>query len=215
MRLLHARDAFGGGEQTEKTDVTGPCILEHRDSRRRGIAGGQHRIDHNREALAKLFRHLEVVFHGLQRCLVPVEPDKTHARRGDQFQHAVEQAVARAQNRDERQFAPGQDWRVHFHKRRVDGAGGHWQFARDLIGEQLADFAQELAEDGCGGFLLPHQGQFVLNERVIDDGEIRKHDGPLALRCNPSFQKTPPRATLRCRHAIGIARRGAAVQARA
>jgi hypothetical protein len=86
-------------------------------------------------------RDLGVVLHGLERRLVAVEPDVADARRGDQLEHAVEQPVARAQDRDEDELLAQQDGRLHRGQRRLDGPGGHRQIPRDLVGEQQRDLA--------------------------------------------------------------------------
>ena len=40
---------------------------------------------------------------------------------------------------------------------------------RDLVAEQHSDFVQELSEAFRRTFFLPHQGQLVLYQRMIDD----------------------------------------------
>ena len=42
-----------------------------------------------------------------------------------------------------------------------------------------ADLAEHLAELGGGRFDRPHQGQFVLNQRMVDDDGLAGHGAPL------------------------------------
>ena len=172
MRLFHPLHALGRGQKTEEADVLGACLLQKVNRRRRGIAGGQHGIDDDGHTVFKLGRNLEVILHRLERLGIAVEPDKPHPRGGDQLENTVEQTIARPQDRDERELLAYDHRRVHFAQGRLDALGGHRQLAGDLIGQKQADLAQKLTEGGGRGILLAHQGQLVLNQRVIDDGQM-------------------------------------------
>ena len=133
------------------------------------MTGREHRIEHDREALADIARQLAVVLHRLQRCGVAIQADMADARGRNQIEHAVEQAVARAQDRDQAQFLRRQHGRLDRRERRFDRLGFERQIACDLVREQRADLAQQAAEIRRRGFLAPHQGQLVLHQRVVDD----------------------------------------------
>ena len=51
----------------------------------------------------------------------------------------------------------------------------HRQVAGDLVGEEQADLAQELAEAGGRGVALAHERQLVLDQRVVDDRQVLGH----------------------------------------
>src|ERR1041384_1789844 len=66
----------------------------------RGAARGEHRVEHERIALAVAeLRQLHEVLDRLQRLLVAVEADETDARARDQREDAVEPAQAGAGTR--------------------------------------------------------------------------------------------------------------------
>ena len=117
---LHAGDAFRGGEEAEEADVGGAGLLEQRHGGDGGVAGGEHRVERDGDALVEVGRDLGVVLHRLQRGLVAVEADEADARRGDELEHAVEQAVAGAQDRDERELLALEDRGLHLGQRRLD-----------------------------------------------------------------------------------------------
>ena len=94
------------------------------------------------------------------------------AGRRHEGQHAVEEADAGAQDRREDQLLAG-DLR-----RRPSSVSGvsisirlERQVAGDLVAEQHADLVEELAEALRRALLVPHQGQLVLHQRMIDDGD--------------------------------------------
>ena len=93
------------------------------------------------------------------------------AGRGDEVEHAFEEAVAGPEDRGEDRLLALQDGRLHLGQRRLDGRGGERQVAGHLIGEEQRDLAQELAEMRGRRILVAHQREFVLHEGVIDDGD--------------------------------------------
>ena len=92
------------------------------------------------------------------------------ARRGHQVQHAVENAVAGAQDGDEAELLAGELRRQHGLERRVGRDAGERQVAGDLVGEQQADLADEMAELRGGRVPVAQQGQLVLDQRMVDHG---------------------------------------------
>ena len=88
-------------------------------------------------------------------------------------QHAVEDAVAGAQDRDEHDLLAVE------HAARSCGVSGVSivtscvrHVARDLVGQQHADLAEQVAEGRVLVLLRAHQGQLVLHQRVIDDVDL-------------------------------------------
>ena len=55
--------------------------------------------------------------------------------------------------------------------------GGHRQPTCHLIGQQLRDLSQKLAKHRSWRVFVPHDGQFVLHQRVIYDGQMLRHVG--------------------------------------
>lgn len=66
---------------------------------------------------------------------------------------------------------------MHGLQRRFDFDIGQFQIARGLIADQQGDFSQQLAEILGGGVLHAHDGQLMLNQRMIDQGNIRRDHG--------------------------------------
>ena len=103
---------------------------------------------------------------------VAVEADVADPRRRHQVQKPVEQAVAGAQDRDEDQLLALENRRLHLGHRRADRLGGQLQVPQGVETQQVADLPQKLAELRRGRVDRPHQGELVLNQRVIDDGDV-------------------------------------------
>ena len=136
------------------------------------IAGGQHRIDDDDQPILKMRRRLEIVFDRFERLVVAIDADMGDASGRDQVEHAVEQAVAGAQDRDEDQLLALDGGRVHCRHRRLDGDHFQLDVARHLVAHEVGNLAQEPPEPGNGGLLVAHDGQLVLDQRVIDDRHI-------------------------------------------
>ena len=111
-----------------------------------------------------------------------------HPGRGDQLDHGLGHAEAGAQDGDHGHLLAGDGGRVHLLQRRLDALPGHGQIARHLIAHQEGDLLQQLAEEDGGGALVAHDGELVLDQRMIEDMEIRKlaerrcHAAPLIVR---------------------------------
>ena len=112
------------------------------------IGGREHRVDDDHQAVGEVVRRLEEVLVRLQRLGIAIDADMRDARRGDEVEHALEEAVAGAQDRGEDRFLAFEDRGIHFGKRRVDLLGGELQVAGDLVGDQLGDLAKQLTEIG-------------------------------------------------------------------
>jgi hypothetical protein len=95
-----------------------------------------------------------------------------HARPGHHVEHAVEEAVTGAQDGHKHQLLAVDDLAGHGFERGFDLHILQRHVARDLVGHQGAEFAQQAAEAVGAGVFLAHQGQFVLHQRVVDDVDI-------------------------------------------
>src|SRR5690349_21664672 len=117
----------------------------------RRVAGRQHRIDDDAVAVAHLARDLEVVLDGEQRLGVAVQADVPDARRRQDLEHAVEDAVAGAEDRDQHDLLAVEHRRLDRRDRRLDLGHRRRQVAAHLVREQHADLAQEVAEVAGAG----------------------------------------------------------------
>ena len=69
-------------------------------------------------------------------------------------------------------FLPDSRRCVHLLQRRFDPHLFERQVAGDLVGEEQAEFADELAEGASGGFAAAKEGEFVLHQRMGHDDEV-------------------------------------------
>ena len=184
--LRHVALPDGRGQQAHEADGLRVRGLQPRDGGDGGVAGGEHRVEHDRLALVHALGHLEVVLDGLEGVRVAVEAHVAHARAGHDAQHAVEEPVARAHDAHEHGLLAVDDGALHGLERGldVDQLGGH--VPRDLVGHQHADLAQQAAEAARAAVLLAHQRELVLNQRVGDvvdvaHGALERGSGMLPL----------------------------------
>ncbi len=79
---------------------------------------------------------------------------------------------ARAQDQREHQLLAGQNLAtvIALDRRSISTISSR-QIARHLVAEQHADFAQELAKRLGGQSFVADQRQFMLNQRMTDDGD--------------------------------------------
>src|SRR4051794_20495103 len=120
MRLVEVAEALGTRDQAHEADRARARFLEPLDRGDGGIAGGEHRIEHDGVALPHAAGHLEVVLHGAERARVAVEAHMTHARAGYDVQEAVEQARSRTQDRHEDELLAVDEAALHALERRLD-----------------------------------------------------------------------------------------------
>ncbi len=178
MLLLHRRDARRRGDEADELDRLGAELLEAADRGAGRMAGRQHRIDDDDDARGNVVRHLQVVLDGGERFGVTVDADMPDARRGDEVEHAVDEAEPGAQDRHEAQFLAGEDRRHHPRQRRLDLARRQRQIARRLVEDQRRDLAQERTELAGRDVPAANQAQLVLDQRVVDDDDVTVHLSP-------------------------------------
>ncbi|MNT70929.1 hypothetical protein D3C72_2093660 [compost metagenome] len=87
-------------------------------------------------------------------------------------QHAVQKTVACAQDGHQGQLLAVDHFADHLLHGRLDFQVLQRKVACDLIGHQRRQLAQHAAKAVGAGFLAAHQGQFVLNQGVVDDGDF-------------------------------------------
>ena len=180
-----------------------PAAFRRVDGGGGGVAGGEHGVERDGDALGEVGGDLGVVLDRLQRRLVAVEADEADAGGGDELEDAVEEAVAGAQDRDEGELLALEDGGVHLGERGADGLHRHRQVAGDLVGEEEADLAQELAEARGRGVVLAHERELVLDQRVVDDLQVLGHRLLCAGRMRSDLSTATDRKKARTRRLRG------------
>ena len=176
VRRVQGRNAFRRRQQADHLEAAGARFLEPVDRGDGRVAGRQHGIEEDHDAVPEVRRHLEVVRHRRQGAGIAVESHVPDTRRRDEVEHALQQAVPGPQDGHEGQSFARQERRLHGRQRRLDAAGLGGQVAGDFIAEQQGNLAQQLSELLAAGFPLPHQRQLVPYQRMIDDRDVA-HDG--------------------------------------
>jgi hypothetical protein len=85
------------------------------------------------------------------------------------------------EDRGEHKLLAGDLGRLHRRDGRVDLHGLQGQVAGHLVGEQHADLVEELAKALRRAPLVAHEGQLVLHQRVIDDGDAFHAQAPVPV----------------------------------
>ena len=165
------------GHDREEADPPRAGVLERAHGGDGRSARRQHRIEQVEVPLHLGRGNLEVVVHRLERVVVAIQPDVADPRRRDQLRDPLHHAQPRPQDRHEgqllaRDLAPGHalQWRVDLHRLRRQVLGR-------LVGHQGGDLAHELLEVARTGLAVPQDRELVLDERMIEDGEIGKRLG--------------------------------------
>ena len=132
--------------QTKRIDF-GSRLLQPLDRRHRRVAGGQHRVEHDRVALVHAVRHLEVVLDRHQRLRVAVQADVADARAGNHARACRrESRCRRAGSRTNTIFLPSITGLVIVSSGVSISISVRRHVARDLVGHQHADLAEQAAE---------------------------------------------------------------------
>lgn len=96
-----------------------------------------------------------------------------HSGAGHHVGHAVQKAVARTQDGDQHQLFAVNDLAGHGFERCFDlHDPAAACVARDFIGHQRGELAQQAAKAVGAGVFLAHQRELVLDEGMGDDGNV-------------------------------------------
>ncbi len=183
MMAVEGGQPLGTRQQADELDRARVRVPQTVHGRHRGVAGGQHGVDDDRVTALHLLRHLEVVLDGDQRLGIAIQAHVTDPCAGQQAEHAVQDADARPQDRDQHDLLAVQHGRGHAGQRRVDGHRVRAHVPRHLVGQQHADLGEEIAERRCARALHAHQAELVLYQRMVDDVNLTRHEhGLLRLR---------------------------------
>lgn len=104
---------------------------------------------------------------------VAYQPDVSDRSRWHQFEHALEQSVACAQDRNQDRFSFLEKRCLHPGQRRLDGAPYEVQITQDLVADHRCEFTHDPAEGAGSGFPGTQEGEPVLNQGMIDHGDAR------------------------------------------
>src|SRR5256885_6421654 len=179
--LEHAPHALGRGDEAEEADALGAGVLERVYGVRRRAAGREHGVEHEEIARAFTGWDLEIVIDRLEGVVLAVDADVADARRGDELRDALDHAESGAQDRHESQVFSRHPHPPHplepgFHLRGLERA-----VLRDLVGHEHGSLVHELLEVFGRGVFIPQDRKLVLDQGVIEHGEIRKlgvrHEG--------------------------------------
>ncbi len=166
-------------EQAHEADRARPGRAQPAHRRDGGVAGGEHRVEHDHVTLRQVVRHLEVVLHRLERLRIAEEAHVADPRAGQDAQHAVEQPVARAQDRHQHDLLAVEQADGGRRHRRLRGHLVRRQLAGHLVGQQHADLGEQAAELRGAGVPLAHQAELVLDQRVADLHHLPRPGGGL------------------------------------
>ncbi len=169
MFLLELRHPFRRGDQVEALYAPVAELLELGHRVAGAAAGGEHRVDHDRQLLALRRRHLGVVGDRLGRILVALHTEDADLGVGQHAEHRVEHAHAGAEDRHQHDVLV--DERAAGLRHRGDDVDGlHPHVLERLECEKLGDLVHQLAEELRRGRLVAHQGHAVVHERVLKNG---------------------------------------------
>ena len=171
--LVEGAHALGRCDHGHEADVAvvDAVAVEQVDRVGRGIAGGEHRVDQDEEAV-RVRRQPHVVLDRAVGLGVAVEPDVAERRGRQELRQPFRHAEARPQDGHDRGLAAAQEGRVHRRQRRLDGPRIHRQAARDLVADEQRDLAQQRAEQRGPRRLVAQVAQLVLHQRVVDQMEV-------------------------------------------
>ena len=172
----HPPEPLRGGQNRQQADFAHPPCA-HGLQRRAGRApGGQHGVEHQRDAHGMPRREFLVVFHGIPRPLVPVQAEMPDLRLRQEIQDRIHHAQPRAENGHESDAIPDarggrhREGRTHRPAPEREIAGG---FHAEQGGQPLHRAAELLRR--CAA--VPEDGQMVRRQRVIQDHGVRDFHG--------------------------------------
>ncbi len=172
MCLCNRFDAFGCADDIHKTDFLAAAVFEEFDCRHCTAACCEHRVEKNRYAVFDALGQLAIVFVRFEGFFVTVKADMSYVCGGEQSVDAVHHAKTCAENGDDGnriicdhglfgEFEGG----LHH-----DFLGGN--VLERLVDHESGDFFNEFAEFLHAGFFIAKDCDFVLNEGMIENGNV-------------------------------------------
>lgn len=173
---LEGVNSFGGREEAEEDEVADAFFAQAVNGGDSATSGGEHGVGENHLALLDFGWELAVVFLGLKGLWVANEAEVTNGGFGHDVHETVDKSVAGSQNRDETGSGARQPMSGHFFKGGGDGVFFDSEMLGCLIGEEPCGLAKDAAKGGEGSGDVPQDGKLVMNERVVNDGELSHRD---------------------------------------
>jgi hypothetical protein len=168
---VHFLDPFRGGDQADERDRAGAGVLDLRDRGDARVPGREHRVEHDRVALAEVVGQLDVVLDRLERLLVAVHADEADPCARDQRQRPFQHAHACTQDRADRDLLARDALGPHHLERRLDLDRLGGEVLGRLVGQEQRELVDELPEVDGGRVLVAEVRELVLDQRMGDDRE--------------------------------------------
>lgn len=168
---MEALYAFGRGDEADHAEVVCACGAEGVDCGDCGAAGGEHGIDEDDWPGVEVFGEFVEVGLGLEGCFVACEAEVSDACFGHDFEDSVGHAETCAED--------GHDGDGLCEA--VASGGGHggldvdvdgFEGSCDFVDHEASDLAEQGAEGSETGGVVAHPGEFVSDERMIEDDEV-------------------------------------------
>src|ERR1041385_3341197 len=172
MGVEHRLDALRRRDQAEKPDPGGAGGAELAHGRGCRAAGREHRIEDEEIAVGLRGGDFEVVAHRLERVVVAEEPHVPDPGRRDELADPLDHAEAGPEDRHQGELLPGDSTGGGTLERRLDLHRLGLEMAGGLIGHQHRDLRDQLLEILDRRGLVPEDGELVLDQRVLEDGEV-------------------------------------------
>ena len=169
MLLLHLRDALRRRHKAHQPDVGAAAVLQHLDRVAGAAARREHRIRQDDQALLDVLRKLAVIHHRLVGRLIAVQADVADLGHRHEGMQALDHAHARTQDGHDGELAAAHLLGRHLADRRLNIFVLKGKVPGHFIAHQQRDLLEQLAEILGTGLLVTHDGQLVLDHRVVDN----------------------------------------------
>ena len=136
------------------------------------VAGRHHRITDDKEAVGDVRKPHEVLHRPV--VFIAVHADMPHTRRRHELQKAVTHSEPGTQHRHDHLLFAGKSRRLHRSDRGFNMTVRKRQITREFVAHQHGDFMQQLTKHVGTRLFLTHDGEFVLNQRMINDMKSRE-----------------------------------------
>ena len=111
--------------------------------------------------------------------MIAVESDVSDTRRWDESQDALDHAESGAQNRHQREFLSAHGPAGGGLERRVHGDRFEYEITRGFVRHEHRDFVHQFLELFGGRGAITQQGQFVPDQRMVDNTQGRQRGSRL------------------------------------
>ena len=172
MLLLDTCNAFRGSHEAHQADIRAAALLQHRKGVAGTATGGEHRVGYNDKALADILRKLAVINNRIVGSLVTVEADMAHLGYRHEGLKTFNHTESGTQDRHDGHLPSGYLPGCHLADRGFDFHIVKRQIPGDFITHEKGNFPEKNSEVLGSGLLFPHDGQLVLDHRMIDKMQL-------------------------------------------